>query len=120
MQTVDNPTPPEGEDWVTPLDEQVVDAKDPKSGSVAEVSVQLGPNTYSPVKYNTFTVGPVRVVMQVGAGDDPVVVYKRAHKLALSMYVVEYESALIRYMADIRKASRTISSNAGLGGPDGK
>ena len=82
-------------------------------GVGAEVEVSIGPNVYSPVKYNSFTVGPVRVRIQPGDQEALRDTYTRAVKTVVMMYEIEFEAALARYLGDLRRAADGTKAAAG-------
>lgn len=73
-----------------------------------EITLTRGPNTYSPVKYNTFTVGPVSVRVQPGDQEALTDTYARADRLVGALYDLEYARALQTYMQDLRRTAETV------------
>lgn len=73
-----------------------------------ELVLTRGPNTYSPVKYNTFTVGPVSVRIQPGDQEALVDTYARADRLVGALYDLEYGRALQAYMKDLKRTAETV------------
>ena len=84
-----------------------------KPGAGGEVTVQIGPEVYSPVKYNSFTVGPVRVTLPIEAGKSAMETYSDASKLAAAMYKVELREAIERYTQGMRVVTQEVRSAAG-------
>jgi hypothetical protein len=82
-------------------------------GVGSEVEISIGPNVYSPVKYNSFTVGPVRVRVQPGDQEELCDTYARAAKTVGMMYEIEFEAALSRYLRDLRRAADGTREAAG-------
>lgn len=59
-------------------------------GDVLEVTV--GKETFSPVKYHTFDVGPVTVRGSVRDGEDALGAYMRLYESALVLFSTEFEA----------------------------
>lgn len=122
-------TIPEGNDWVS--------QPPPKSPSAASalkqagrelrqdhpltdegvladsLTLQLGPETFSLVKYNSFTVGPVTVTVKAGQGETGVQLYEKAKRLLNQLFVLEYEDALTRYLEHIRTGAERAMQRGG-------
>lgn len=81
-----------------------------------EISVQVGPNTLSPVKYNSFVVGPVRVTVRLHPGESAEMGYFRASKIVNWMYQQEFSAAHARFLEDLR---RSVEGTATAAGPRG-
>jgi hypothetical protein len=69
-----------------------------------ELVLTRGPNTYSPVKYNSFTVGPVSVRIQPGDQESISATYARADAMVSALYDAEYSRAFNVYIADLRRS----------------
>ena len=55
------------------------------------MSVTLGSETFSPVKYNTFSVGPITVRVKVRQGEGAADAYARARRMAEVAFEAEFE-----------------------------
>jgi hypothetical protein len=91
---------------------KLADAAD-LDGPGFELELSIGPNTYAPVKYNTFTVGPVRVKIQPGESELLRDTYARAVRTASMLYELEFAASLRRYLADLRRVAAAANAAAG-------
>lgn len=73
-------------------------------GGVTEIEVSVGPETYSPVSYNSFTVGPVRVRMKVDPGETVAEAYRRAYLQVHLLFEVEFGVAVGEHLRRLKRS----------------
>lgn len=83
-------------------------APDLDVGDVLEVTV--GKETFSPVKYHTFDVGPVTVRGSVRDGEDALTAYMRLYESALVLFSTEFELKCTTYLGRAVKAREAAES----------
>lgn len=81
-------------------------AKDlPDGAGIDRVSVTAGPEVYTPVRYNSFSVGPIRVETTVLPGESVDDAHRRAYLHAHVLMEVEWNVALETHLRRIRESS---------------
>jgi hypothetical protein len=79
----------------------------PTSMSVLEVgdelSASLGPETFAPIAYNTFTVGPVRASTKVREGETGEQAWLRLHRFCEELFQAEFEISSLRYIEHLKE-----------------
>lgn len=83
-----------------------------ESRSVFEtVLVTVGPETFSPVKYNSFSVGPISATARVEPGETLSSAYSRAYHNAHALFDAEYQIAVQRYFDRIRENAERLAAD---------
>lgn len=99
------------------LDASLANARTRAAVDVADldvtlVSVTAGPETYSPIRYYSFTVGPCRVESRVRPGESVEDAYRRAHTHAHMLLDVEYDLAVQRHLSRVRSVNEAAKAQA--------
>lgn len=77
-------------------------------GVVQRIEISVGPFTFAPVKFNTFTVGPVRVSIDPLPNESAGDAYLRASKAAEWMFEQELKRARTKFVAMLRDNDRLV------------
>lgn len=73
-------------------------------GRVGEaISITLGPEVYSPVKYGTFTVGPFSATVVIQQGETTADAVQRCYRVLAELNEVEFNLAWDRYKTRLSK-----------------
>ena len=78
-----------------------------------EVSWTAGRETFCPVKFHSFEVGPVTVTTRVRPRESAKEAIARAKAVALDAWPAEYEAKLAGHLARIRDAAKATSEASG-------
>ena len=73
-----------------------------------EVSVTVGAETFCPIKFHAFVVGPVTVSVRVRKGEDSISAVARAKAIARAAWDAEYEEKLEEHPGRVRQASESV------------
>jgi len=76
------------------------------------VAVTVGPETYSPIKYNSFTVGPITVGCDIKPGETIEGAYIRAHIQAAALLECEYKLSLARHFGRLKDAVKAAAKES--------
>jgi hypothetical protein len=85
-------------------DAEAVLPQDLRPGDLLTVTV--GPSSYSPISFNSFTVGPYTARVTVLDGETAVDTYIRGRRELLAIEQAEYEAALVRYFDRLQANDR--------------
>jgi hypothetical protein len=76
-----------------------------------ELGVQLGPETFSPVKYNTFVVGPISAKTKVREGETGEQAWQRLHRFCDELFEVEFQITSKRYVDRLKELGALIENH---------
>lgn len=68
-----------------------------------EVRVQIGPEVFSPIRYHTFTVGPVSVSTKVRPGESAEEAHVRAWSIAEVAFEAQFSTCLQQFLDRVRE-----------------
>ena len=75
------------------------------------LSVTLGPETFTPVKYNTFTVGPITAKTNVRDGETGEQAWQRLHRFCDELFEVEFQITSKRYVDRLKELGAIIEQH---------
>ncbi len=101
MSVVAKPTP------TIKADRKPIDAK-----GLQRLVVSIGAETYSPVQFNSFTVGAITCEFEVASDETVIDVYNRASVILAELNHMEFESSLGRYMGHLKAGADAIQARA--------
>lgn len=70
------------------------------------ISLTLGPEVYSPVKYNTFTIGPFSATVVIQPGETTADAVTRCYRVLAELNEVEFNLAWDRHKSRLAKMPR--------------
>ena len=68
-----------------------------------EVTVTAGRETYTPIRFHTFEVGPFAVTTRVRQGETGQQAFERATRFLQRLFVVEHEKKLAQFLERVRE-----------------
>jgi predicted ATPase len=87
----------------------------PDGAGIDRVSVTAGPEVYTPVRFNSFAVGPIRVDTAVLPGETVEDAHRRAYLHAHVLMEVEWNVALETHLRRVREATEKTRAASGRG-----
>jgi len=79
------------------------------------VTFTVGKETFCPVKFHAFEVGPFSATVRVRDGEDPLRAIARARDAAQGMFDAEYQAKLGGFLGRVRDAAYAAEQRAGRG-----
>jgi hypothetical protein len=83
-----------------------VSASDVEGRAGEAISLTLGPEVYSPVKYNTFTIGPFSATVVIQPGETTADAVTRCYRVLAELNEVEFNLAWDRHKSRLAKMPR--------------
>ena len=78
-----------------------------------EVRLSYGPETFSPIKYNTFTVGPITASTRVLPGETGDAAFLRLSKTLHAMYEAQFATCSEQFLERIREVNTLVEARKG-------
>lgn len=76
-----------------------------------ELSATLGPETYFPIKFNGFTVGPVAARTRVREGETGEQAWLRLHRFCDELFQAEFDISSRRYIDRLKEVGKLIEKH---------
>ncbi len=80
-----------------------------------ELRITIGPETYSPIAYNSFTVGQVSASVSILPGESIDSAYQRVYAEVAEIFDAEYRLALARYKSRLKETRAAVEGTKGRG-----
>jgi hypothetical protein len=74
--------------------------------------VVVGPSSFAPIQYNSFTVGAVTARKTLEPGDDPDLVEARLRSWARAKFAAAYKEELELYVSRVRENGELVKAAA--------